>query len=165
LPAHPESFQLDPDSKRVFVNVPGRRAIVVVDRETGNSVANWPMKSANANFPMALDPETGRLLVVFRYPAKVGVFALRDGASVASVETCGDADDLFLDSKRHRIYVSCGEGAVDVIDSSSYRRVARMPTVSGARTSFFSSTLDLFMLAVRAAGSEPAAIWLYRPKP
>jgi len=81
------------------------------------------------------------------------------------MESCGDADDLFLDAKRHRIYVSCGEGAIDVVDAQAYRRVTRIPTVAGARTSFFAPELDRFMLAVRAAAKEPAAIWLYRPTP
>ena len=164
LPGHPESFQLDPSSKRIYVNVPTRHAIVVVDREAARQIASWPM-SAAANFPMALDPDAQRVLVMFRSPARLGVFAVADGASMGSTEACGDSDDLFLDAKRHRIYVSCGDGAIDVIGAQTYRRVARIPTVSGARTSFFAPELDRLMLAVRATGSEPAAIWLYRPMP
>ena len=165
LLAHPESFQLDPASNRIYVNVPNRRAIAVVDREAGKQVGNWPMSAGAANFPMALDAEAGRVLVMFRSPARLGVFAMQDGAQVAVMESCGDADDLFLDAKRHRIYVSCGEGAIDVVDAQAYRRVTRIPTVAGARTSFFAPELDRFMLAVRAAAKEPAAIWLYRPTP
>lgn len=165
LPAHPESFQLDPASNSIYVNVPNRRAIAVVDREAGKQVASWPMSAGAANFPMALDAEARRVLVMFRSPARLGVFAMQDGAQVAVTEACGDADDLFLDATRHRIYVSCGEGAIDVIDAQTYRRIARIPTVAGARTSFFAPELDRFMLAVRAAAREPAAIWLYRPAP
>jgi hypothetical protein len=121
------------------------------------------MSGASANFPMALDSEAQRILVMFRYPAKLGAFAMSDGASMGAAEACGDADDLFLDAKRHRIYVSCGEGITDVIDT--YRRVARIPTASGARTSFFAPELDRLMLAVRATGGEPPAIWFYRPTP
>jgi hypothetical protein len=165
LSAHPESFQLDPGSKRIYVNVPNRRAIAVVDQEAGKQTANWPMTVAGANFPMALDEETHRVLVMFRNPAKLGVFAMEDGGSVPAVDACGDADDLFVDAKRHRIYVSCGEGVIDVFDAQSYRRVGRIPTVSGARTSFFAPELDRFMLAVRASGREPAALWLFRPVP
>jgi hypothetical protein len=165
LSAHPESFQLDPGSKRIYVNVPNRRAIAVVDQEAGKQTANWPMTVAGANFPMALDEETHRVLVMFRNPAKLGVFAMEDGGSLPAVDACGDADDLFVDAKRHRIYVSCGEGVIDVFDAQAYRRLARIPTVSGARTSFFAPELDRFMLAVRASGREPAAIWLFRPLP
>jgi DNA-binding beta-propeller fold protein YncE len=165
LPAHPESFQIDPGSNRIYVNVPNRRIIAVVDPEAGKQTASWPMTVAGANFPMALDPETSRVLVMFRSPPKLGVFAMSDGGSVAAVDACGDADDLFIDAKRHRVYVSCGAGVIDVFDAQTYGRVARIPTVAGARTSFFAPEIDRFMLAVRAAGREPAAIWLFRPAP
>ncbi len=90
---------------------------------------------------------------------------MQDGAAVAAVDACGDADDLFIDAKRQRVYVSCGEGAIDVFDAQTYRRMARIPTVPGARTAFFAPEIDRFMLAVRATAREPAAIWLFRPAP
>ena len=37
LRAHPESFQLDPDSNRIFVNLPDAHAIAVVDRRAGQA--------------------------------------------------------------------------------------------------------------------------------
>jgi DNA-binding beta-propeller fold protein YncE len=165
LPAHPESFQVDPGSKRIYVNVPNRRAISVVDQETGKQTAIWPMTVAGANFPMALDHEIGRVLVMFRSPPKLGVFAMPDGSLVAAVDACGDADDLFIDAKRHRVYVSCGAGVIDVFDAQTYQRTARIPTIAGARTSFFAPEIDRFMLPVRASAREPAAIWLFRPVP
>jgi hypothetical protein len=90
-----------------------------------------------------------------------------EGLVVAKVETCGDADDVFVDAKRRRIYVSCGEGVVDVLDetASGYRRLAQVPTVSGARTSLFVPELDRLFVAVRARSGEPAAIWVFRPVP
>jgi hypothetical protein len=86
---------------------------------------------------------------------------------IASLEICGDADDVFVDAKRRRVYVSCGEGYIDVLDSerSAYRRIARIATVAGARTSLFVPELDRLMLAVRASSGEPAAIWVFRPMP
>ncbi len=80
---------------------------------------------------------------------------------------CGDADDLFVDSKRARIYVSCGEGFLDIFDAhaTEYRRIARLPTVRGARTSYFVPSLDRLFLAVRGASLEPAAVWVYKPVP
>ena len=91
--------------------------------------------------------------------------ASQDGHVVAKAETCGDADDVFVDPKRRRVYVSCGEGVVDVLEpgETGYRRVARVPTVSGARTSLFVPELDRLFVAVRAASHEPAAIWVFRP--
>lgn len=87
--------------------------------------------------------------------------------TVAKLETCGDADDVFVDAKRRRIYVSCGEGAVDVIElrETGYGRVAKIATVPGARTSLFVPELDRLYLAVRATTGAPAAIWVFRPMP
>ncbi|MFX7082923.1 hypothetical protein ABTI41_20485, partial [Acinetobacter baumannii] len=79
--------------------------------------------------------------------------------------TCGDADDVFFDTKRHRLYISCGEGALDVFQrqGDGYREIGRTPTVSGARTSLWVPELDRLFLGVRASGREPAAVWVYRP--
>ena len=167
LSVHPEGFQLDPGSSRIWVNLPKTQAIAVVDRQTGRQTATWPMRMAGGNFPMALDEAARRVLVAFRSPAKLGAFSMEDGSLVASPDICGDADDVFVDAKRHRVYISCGEGFIDVLDSAerSYRRVARIATVAGARTSLFVPEMDRLMLAVRASGGEPAAIWVFQPTP
>ena len=167
LGAHPEGFQLDPSGNQIFVNIPRSRAIVVVDRQSGKETARWRMGIAGDNFPMALDQTARHVLVAFRRPAKLGVFSNQDGALIASPDICGDADDVFVDANRRRVYVSCGEGYLDVLDASggAYGRVARIPTVAGARTSLFVPELDRLLLAVRASGSESASIWVFRPSP
>jgi YVTN family beta-propeller protein len=167
LHSHPESFQRDPATGWIFVNVPKAAAIVVIDGLTGKQVATWPLKGAGGNFPMALDETRRRVLVAFRAPPRFGVFSMADGQSVANADLCGDADDVFVDAKRNRAYVSCGQGFIDVVDleGTDYRRLARVPTVPGARTAYFAPALDRLFLAVRATASEPAAIWVYRPEP
>jgi YVTN family beta-propeller protein len=167
LPAHPEGFQLDRKTNQIFVNVPRARAIVMLDGTSGQQKAAWSTKDAGGNFPMALDEDAQRVLVAFRAPGRLAAFSTRDGESVASVELCGDADDLFVDAKRGRIYVSCGEGFLDVFNARDrdYRRLARVPTVRGARTSYYVPSMDRLFLAVRAASLEPAAVWVYRPVP
>jgi YVTN family beta-propeller protein len=167
LPAHPESFQLDGKTSQIFVNVPNSRAIVVLDGLTGQKAATWPLRSALGNFPMALDDEARRVVVAFRSPARLGAFSMSNGESVANVELCRDADDLFLDAKRHLTYVSCGQGFLDVFDTreGGYRRLARLPTAAGARTSYFAPSADRLFVAVRSTSTEPASIWVFRPAP
>jgi YVTN family beta-propeller protein len=167
LMAHPESFQIDPDTNQIFVNVPDARAIAVVDRASQKQIGKWPLTDRGANFPMALDHVRRQVLVIFRAPAELGVFSMTDGKLVTTPETCGDADDLFIDAKRNRIYVSCGAGFLDVLEAkeATYRRIARIPTVSGARTSLFVPEMDRLLVAVRASSGEPAAIWIFRPMP
>jgi len=163
LKAHPEGFQIDETGTEVFVNVPGAREIVVADLATG-STQSLPTQGAGSNFPMAIDGEGRRVVAVFRSPPTFMALASQDGHVVAKAETCGDADDVFVDPKRRRVYVSCGEGVVDVLEpgEAGYRRVARVPTVPGARTSLFVPELDRLFVAVRAASHEPAAIWVFR---
>jgi YVTN family beta-propeller protein len=167
LKAHPESFQIDPDSGQIFVNVPDAHGIAVVDRGSQKQIGKWPTPDRGANFPMALDPIRREVLVIFRTPAELGVFSVTAGKLIASAETCGDADDLFVDAKRGRVYVSCGAGFLDVFEpkGEAYRRVARIPTISGARTSLFVPELDRLLVAARATSREPAAIWIFRPLP
>jgi DNA-binding beta-propeller fold protein YncE len=167
LPAHPEAFQIDRKTNQIFVNVPRSSAIVVLDGTTGQQKGTWSTKDAAGNFPMAIDDDAQRVLVAFRNPPRLGVFSARDGERIAGVELCGDADDLFLDTKRGRVYVSCGEGFLDVFEARdrSYRRLGRVPTVRGARTSYYAPSVDRLFLAVRAASPEPAAVWVYRPAP
>ncbi len=74
LSAHPESFQLEHNGNRIFVNVPTARQIAVIDREQSAVVAKWPVDKAQANFPMALDEDNHRLFVGCRNPAEVLVY-------------------------------------------------------------------------------------------
>jgi hypothetical protein len=166
LKAHPESFQLDRARNRIFINVPNAHEIAVVDLGAGKQVASWKLPSQGANFPMALDGVGGTIVVALRNPARLVALRAHDGGTVAQLETCNDSDDVFVDRTRNRIYVSCGEGAIDVIETSEnkYRHIGRITTVSGARTSLFVPELDRLFVAVRA-GVEPAAIWVFRPTP
>ena len=87
------------------------------------------------------------------------------GDPFSRAETCNDADDEFVDRKRHLLHVRCGDGVVDVLESGDarYRQIARVPRASGARTSSFVPDLDRLFVAGRAGSTEPAAIWVFRP--
>jgi len=167
LQAHPEGFQLDDAGTQIFVNLPDARQIAAVDRLAGKVTASWAVEDARANFPMAIDEDAQRVLVVFRSPAKLAAFAIGDGALAAKVDTCGDADDVFVDAKRHRVYVSCGQGFIDVFEArgAAYDRIGHIATAGGARTSLLVPELDRLFLAVRAGASEPAAIWVFGRTP
>lgn len=165
LSAHPESFQLESNGPEIFVNLPRARQIVVVDRTANKKVASWKTGPLFGNFPLALIDEE-KILSVFRFPAKLVLFRKQDGQWQQVLDTCGDSDDLFFDAKRQRVYVTCGEGAIDVFVrdvNGSYQHMGRLATSSGARTSLFVPELDRLYLAVRATSSARAAIWIVRP--
>ena len=106
--------------------------------------------------------------MVYRSPARLVLLDSASGMVRANQETCGDADDVFFDARRQRIYVSCGSGSVDVFqgDGGVYRLAARIATRSGARTSLFVPELDRLFVAQRAGllGSK-AALLVFRPNP
>jgi DNA-binding beta-propeller fold protein YncE len=165
LSGHPESFQLEKQGIRIFVNVPDAKHVAVIDRERKVVTGTWPMTEFKANFPMALDEENHRLFVGCRHPARLVVFDTMTGKAVANVAISDDTDDLFYDPKRKRLYVSCGEGSIDVIrrgESDSYGPRVVIPTRGGARTSFFSADLDEFYLAVPVRGLQNAEIRIFR---
>ncbi len=168
LPAHPEGFQIDPATGRAYVNIPDARQIAVVDLDARRVVANWPMRDASANFPMALDPAQSLLGSVFRSPSVLLLLDPATGAQRQRLTICGDADDVFFDPRRGRAYVSCGAGEVAVLErtAAEWRRLDPVRTASGARTSLFVPELDRLFVAERAGllGSD-AAIRVYRPSP
>lgn len=164
LDAHPESFQLENNGARIFVNLPDSRKIAVVDRNKKIVLGHWETGGLLSNFPMALDESNHRLFTVCRRPAKLLVLNADTGTVVAKIPTVGDSDDVFYDSTRKRIYASGGEGAIAVLqqqDADHYEEVARIPTVKGARTSLFVPELGRLFLAVRKQGSENAAVRVY----
>jgi YVTN family beta-propeller protein len=166
LKAHPESFRLDPAGETIFANVPDAGEIAIVDVAAKRQRSAIETHGDRGNFPMALDVDRGRILAVFRRPPKLVAYDMASGRPVASAETCGDADDVFLDAKRGRVYVSCGEGVVAVHKAQSdYARLGHVPTARGARTSLWVPERDRLYVAIRATGAEPAAIWVFRPSP
>ena len=168
LRGHPESFRLEPAGRWIFVNVPDANEIAVLDRASNRQVATWPTKDLHANYPLALEgAPRARVLAIFRRPPRVAAFQSTDGQRLADIDTCGDADDAFVDSKRNRLYVICGEGAVDIFDAqgNTYARVARLATSPGARTGLFVPELDRLYVAARATSGASASVWVFAPQP
>ena len=165
LSAHPEAFELEKNGKRIFVNVPSARHVVVIDRDNGQVVATWKTDLAFGNFPMALDEANHRLLIGCRIPSKLVVLNTDSGDIVAKIDISGDADEVFYDGKRHRIYAICGSGKIDIIeqtDPNTYKALTKVNTADGARTGLFVPERDTLFVAVPHHGSQKAEIRAYQ---
>src|SRR6266550_3686633 len=164
LSAHPEAFELEKNGKRIFVNVPNSRHVGVIDRDKSEVVATWKTDLAFANFPMALDEANHRLFVGCRLPSKLIVLNTESGDVVAKIDISGDPDDVFYDSKRHRIYAICGAGKIDIVeqtDANTYKALTKVDTASGARTGLFVPERDNLFVAVPHRGTQAAEIRCY----
>ena len=165
LAAHPEAFELERQGHRIFVNVPNARHVAVVDRDKGEVIATWKTDGAFGNFPMALDEANHRLFVGCRLPSKLVVLDTASGKTVTSVGISGDPDDLSYDRKRHRVYVICGAGKIDIIDqtdANTYKALAKINTADGARSGLFMPERDALFVAVPHRGSQQAEIRRYQ---
>lgn len=164
LPGHPEAFAVEQSGPRIFVNVPTTDRIVVIDRRAMKVVADWPVNRARSNFPMALDEAGHRLFIGCRDPASVLVYDTRNGRLLDSFAAVGDTDDLFYDASRKRLYVSGGEGYLDVFDAGTdgrYPRVAHIRTASGARTSLFVPEQHRLYVAIPHRGVQRAELRVF----
>jgi DNA-binding beta-propeller fold protein YncE len=167
LDGHPESFQLEKNGTRVFINVPDHKELEVADLAKNEVAAKWPVASALRNYPMAFDESHHRLFLGCRAPARLLVLDTGMGKEAASVEIVGDTDDLFYDAAKSRVYVIGGAGFVDAFDQKDpdhYTRIAHIPTAAGARTGLFVAEWGQLFVAVPHRGEQVSKILIYETK-
>jgi DNA-binding beta-propeller fold protein YncE len=165
LPGHPESFQLEQEGSRAFVNVPSARSVMVVDRSKLEVVDRWETRQVSSNFPMALDEKGGRLFVGARSPPTLLVYDTTSGNVVARFPIGKDTDDVFFDAERKRIYVICGDGEVNVFQQVTPDRYVideSIETAPRARTGLFVPEEGRLYVAAPGSGVAPARILVYR---
>ncbi|NCD67836.1 YncE family protein [Mucilaginibacter agri] len=165
LPAHPESFQLETKTNKLWVNLPGSGMIGMADLKQLKLTAKWSKLLPRANFPMAYDEAQHRIIVGYRVPAKLIVYDSETGKEIFSGPMVGDVDDLYWDAKSKQVYLSGGGGAVDIfkqVSDSDYKQVGHIKTRNGARTSLLVPELSLLLIAARESGDQKAALLIYK---
>jgi hypothetical protein len=105
------------------------------------------------------------LIVIARDPPTLLVIDTDSGEEIARTDSCGDADDVFYDAGRTQLYVSCGQGFVEVVALGDRvpQRLASIPTAAGARTSLFLPDQDRLYVAAPRRGEQPAEVLVYQP--
>ena len=117
---------------------------------------------------MALDEADHRLFIATHEPARLVVIDTSTGHVIAALPSVQDADDLYFDAGRKRIYMAGGEGFIYVFQQNNpdqYRLLTKIPTALGARTAGYfgkgKKNFDRFFLAVPAHADHGAEIWIY----
>ncbi len=96
------------------------------------------------------------------------VYDTASGKPVTDLPAVGDADDIFYDADARRLYVSGGEGSVQVFQQDSpdrYRLVETIPTRKGARTSLFVPQWRQLFVALPRQGQDAAEIRVFSVAP
>lgn len=165
LDGHPESFQISDELQpKIFVNIPESNSISVIDAQKRSVVAKWPNSGASGNYPMALDEDDGRLFTVYRSPSQLSVLDTNTGNTIAKLDVVNDADDIWFDAKNKQIYITGGEGYLDVIsqkDQNNYQEITKIPTGQGGRTSLFVHTSDRLYVAIPDYFGQDAKIEVF----
>jgi hypothetical protein len=131
--SHPESFQLERDGPRIFVNLPDQESIGVIDQKTG-AVTKWKIPDHTNVHALALDEANHRLFTASLQPGRLTVVDTQSGRVVASLPCILGVDDIWFDSVRKRIYAP-GAGAIDIfqqLDPDRYAALARIDVGAGA---------------------------------
>jgi len=165
---HVEAIVLEKSGPRMFMNITGKNAVGVMDRNKSMLEATWLLPSTDkANVAMALDEADHRLFVVTRTPGKLIVLNSDTGKVVTSVPAVGMVDDMAYDAKHKRIYVA-GDQFVDVFgqkDPDQYERVGRIPGSFRAKTGILVPELNRYYLAVPHHANHEAEVRVYDVQP
>ena len=157
-----EGMVIDRAGKRLYVNLTGTDEVGVVDLDTRQIVAKWPLPNAHTAHAMVLDEPNHRLFIATRKPAQFIVFNTDSGKVVASLPCVGVNSDMSFDVERKRIYVTGSETAsvFEQRDADHYEHIAEVPTAYRAKSSIYVPELNRLYVAVsgkRQAGCKIGA--------
>lgn len=169
LPGSPEGFQIATEQPRLYVNTASPCQVTVVDTDKNEVVARYPLKGDQGMETLVLDEAKKRICVGFRGEPRIVVLDLDSGKELTTVTIPEGIDDMFFDAKAGRIYASCASGSVAVVrqlDADHYESLASVPTVKGAKTSFYDAlTRRLYLAAPRQPGKDGPEVWVYQAQP
>lgn len=151
-----EFLTVEKNGPHIFINNADKSQVTVVDKVQHKIIANWDLP-AKVPYPMALNEKLHRLFVVTREPSMLVVFDTETGKIVAQLPVGGGGDDLAFDTVEKRLYLSAGDGLIDVIqmkNPDTYESMARIKTRPGARTSTFVQEQGRFYLLLPAKAPE-----------
>jgi DNA-binding beta-propeller fold protein YncE len=166
-PGATKGFRIDKNAGRLFVNLKPSQ-VAVIDLAKHQVTATFPLKLADGASPLAYDAKNGLLFAGCRKEPLVVVLDAKSGKVLTSVAIPGNVDDLHLDGRRGRLYASCGDGALAVIEKKGdqYAVIARVETPKRAKTSAFSGATGRLYLAVpRQPGMDAPEIRVYQAPP
>ena len=166
--AHAGASVPDGSGKRMFVLVPEKSEVMIVDRPTHSVKATWTIPGIQKDVAIALDEKDHRLFLGVRTPPSILVLNSDTGEKVASVATAGTLDGLSFDAATRRIYTTGGEGFLDVtqqVDADHYRQIARIATGPIARTSLFVPEWNRLFVAVPRDKDRTAELRVFEVVP
>ena len=168
LTNHVEAIVLEKAGPRMFINLTGKDAVGVMDRNKTALSATWPLPTGDkSNVAMAFDEANHRLFVVARNPGKLIVMNSDNGKVIADLPAVGLVDDAVYDAQHKRIYLA-GDQYLDVFeqkDPDHYALLSRIPGAFRAKTGILVSEWNRYYLAVPHHEGKEAEVRVYEVQP
>jgi DNA-binding beta-propeller fold protein YncE len=157
-----EAMVIDHEGKILYVNLTGTDEIGVIDLNTRELIARWPLPDAHVAHAIALDEPNHRLFTATRKPPQFMVFNIDTGKVVTTLPCVGMNSDMSLDVARKRIYVTGSETAsvFGQRDADHYDHIAEVPTAYRAKSSIFVPELKRLYVADSGKGKPDAKLAL-----
>lgn len=163
MPGDIHGFRVDRTAGKIYLVVTKPSLIVVVDIATNEVTDKWPLTLSDGGSPIAQDRENGLLFVGCPKKPMVVVFDIKSGKEVSSIAIPAGVDDVQFDAKRHRLYASCSDRALIVLQQkgSQLEQLASIETPLNSRTCAW--VTDRLYLGVPAQeGKGPAEVRVYQ---
>jgi WD40 repeat protein len=157
-----EGMVFDREGKKLYVNLTGTDEVGVIDLNTRQLIARWPLPDAHVAHGIALDEPNHRLFTATRKPPQFIVFNTDTGKVVTSLPCAGVNSDMSFDVARKRIYVSGSDTAsvFEQRDADHYEHIVEVPTAYRAKSSIFVPELKRLYVAVSGKGKPDAKLAL-----
>lgn len=157
-----EGMVIDSAGKKLYVNLTSTDEVGIIDLNTNQLAAKWPLPNAHVAHPIVLDEHDHQLFVATRQPARFIVFNTDTGRVVTSLPCVGVNSDMSFDVSHKRIYVTGSETAsvFEQRDPEHYEHIAEVPTAYRAKSSIFVPDLKRLYVAASGKGKPDAKLEL-----
>jgi hypothetical protein len=164
-----EEFRVDKKANKLFVNLRNPSVVAVVDLDKNEVVDRIRLTKTETNGPLAYDGQAGLLFVGCGGKAPmIIVVDAKTGKELTSVPIPAGIDNLHFDRKRNRLYASCGDGAVAVVEKhgDDYALIAKVETPKKAKTSaYHSGSGRLYVAVPRTPETEAPEVLVFETRP
>jgi sugar lactone lactonase YvrE len=159
-----EGMVFEKSGPRMFVNVRGKNAVEVYDRNTRALMTTWSIAQSGKNpTAIAFDEAAHRLFLGSRVPGKLIVVDSDSGKITTDDPAAAMVDDMAYDAASKRIYFA-GTEFLDVFlqkDADHYERIGHIPTSFRAKTGVLVPELNRYYLAVPHHEKQIAELRVY----
>lgn len=150
----------------VFDNVESKSEVIKIDSKTMKITKHWPLAPGESPSGLAMDLKNNRLFSGCHNHLLV-VMNAKNGKVIQTMPIGDHVDGTYFDPESGNIFVSCGDGTLNVIHEDSpdkYTLVENVPTEPGARTmAMDTKTGHVFMPTAQM--EPPSTPTKEKPKP